>query len=134
MLDNRKNHLHLSTCGNLQFMNKFLKIFAFVFAVLFIYAAAVQYNDPDATKWYAIYGMAALASVLFAFGQLRTLWAIILMTFYIGFAMYSWPEKFEGVTIGKGDIVNIEQGREALGMLISGLVMAIYLFVGFRKK
>lgn len=115
-------------------MTKFFKIFAFVFAALFIYAAAVQYNDPDATKWYAIYGMAALASLLFAFGQLRTLWAIVLMIFYIGFAIYSWPEKFEGVTIGEGDIVNIEKGREALGMLISGVVMAVYSFAGLRKK
>lgn len=115
-------------------MNRFLKVFAFVFAALFIYAAIVQYNDPDATKWYAIYGMAALASILFAMGRLRTLWAILLTIFYIGFSIYTWPEKFEGVTIGGGDIVNIEKGREALGLLVAGVVMAVYSFAGSLKK
>lgn len=116
-------------------MNKFLKILAFIFFALFIYAAVVQYNDPDAVKWYAIYGMAALASILFAFNQLRLTWAIVLSGFYIGLTIYTWPEKFEGVTIGEGDIVNIERGREALGLLIAGVVMAIYaLGLLTRKK
>ncbi|WP_350287014.1 transmembrane 220 family protein [uncultured Croceitalea sp.] len=116
-------------------MNKFLKVLAFIFSALFIYAAVVQYNDPDAVKWYAIYGMAALASILFAFDQLRLTWAIVLSVFYIGLTVFTWPEKFEGVTIGEGDIVNIERGREALGLLIAGVVMAVYaLGLLTRKK
>lgn len=114
-------------------MNKFLKILAFIFAALFVYAAIVQYNDPDAMKWYAIYGTAALASLLFALGKLRLLWAIVLAVFYLGFTWYTWPEKFEGVTIGEGDIVNIERGREALGLLIAGVMMIVYAFGG-RKS
>ncbi|GMN08201.1 hypothetical protein MTsPCn5_35900 [Croceitalea sp. MTPC5] len=107
-------------------MNKFLKILAFVFMALFSYAAVVQHNDPDAVKWYAIYGMAAFASLLFALGNLRLFWALLLAIFYFGLAIYTWPEKFEGVTIGEGDIVNIERGREALGLLIAGIAMSIY--------
>ncbi len=107
-------------------MNKFLKILAFVFMALFSYAAVVQHNDPDAVRWYAIYGMAAFASLLFALGNLRFFWASLLAVFYFGFAIYTWPDKFEGVTIGEGDIVNIERGREALGLLIAGIAMSIY--------
>ncbi|MDT0608500.1 transmembrane 220 family protein [Croceitalea rosinachiae] len=107
-------------------MKKFLKILAFIFTALFVYAAAVQYNDPDAVKWYAIYGLAALASLLFGLGKLRVMWAIILTVFYLGLTIYTWPQKFEGVTIGEGDIINIERGREALGLLIAGIMMAIY--------
>lgn len=113
-------------------MNKFLRILAFVFAALFLYAAVVQYNDPDAIKWYAIYGTAALASLLFGFGKLRLMWAVILAIFYLGLTFYTWPEKFEGVTIGEGDIVNIERGREALGLLIAGIMMVLYT-LGSRK-
>lgn len=109
-------------------MNAFFKILGFVFTALFIYAVVVQYNDPDATKWYAMYGMAALASLLFALGKLRFLWALFLGVFFLGFAIYSWPAKFEGVTIGEGDIVNIERGREALGLIISAVLMFIYAF------
>lgn len=107
-------------------MKTFLKILAIIFALLFIAAAVVQYNDPDAVKWYLIYGLAALASILFALGRLKFLWALFLFGFFIGFAIYSWPAKFEGVTIGEGDIVNIERGREALGLLIAALAMGIY--------
>ena len=114
-------------------MNKFLKILAFIFTAMFVYAAVVQYNDPDANKWYAIYGMAAFASLLFGLGKLRLMWSVVLAVFYLGFSFYTWPEKFEGVTIGEGDIVNIERGREALGLLIAGIMMAIYALAGLKK-
>jgi len=107
-------------------MKTFFKILAFLFAAFFIWGAAVQYNDPDALKWYAIYGMGALASVLFAFDRLRFLWALFLFGVYLGLSIYNWPDVFEGVTIGEGDIVNIEKGREALGTGILAIVMLVY--------
>lgn len=108
-------------------MNLFFKILAAVFTGLFIYAIAVQYNDPDATRWYLYYGVAALASVLFIFNQLRISWAAVLLGFYVFMMFQVWPEKFEGVTIGEGDIVNIERGREALGLAITAFAMLVYL-------
>ena len=116
-------------------MKTFFKIFSLVFAVLFLWAAYLQYNDPDSLKWYAIYGLAALASILFAFDRLKFLWALFLFGFYIGFSIISWPAKFEGVTIGEGDIVNVEEGREALGLMILSLVMLMYaLRIRFINK
>ena len=45
------------------------------------------------------------------------------------FVLY-WPETFEGVQLDHGmKTVNIEEGRESLGSLISGIVMLVY---GFR--
>ncbi len=114
-------------------MKSFLKILGFVLAALFIWAAAVQYNDPDAFRWYVIYGAAALASILFALGQLKFIWALFLFGFYLGFGIYNWPAKFEGVTIGEGDIVNIEKGREALGMIFSAVIMLFYALVIKRR-
>jgi hypothetical protein len=44
-----------------------------------------------------------------------------------------WPDVFEGVTIGGGDIVNIERGRESLGMAVTALFFLI-LWVFPQKK
>lgn len=107
-------------------MNTFFKVLAFLLAIFFIWAAAVQYNDPDAIKWYVIYGTGALASILFALGKLKFLWALFLFGVYLGLSIFNWPDVFEGVTLGEGDIVNIEKGREALGTGILAVVMLIY--------
>ena len=36
----------------------------YFFAALFLFAAAVQYNDPDPARWMAIYGAAAAVAFL----------------------------------------------------------------------
>jgi hypothetical protein len=38
-------------------------------ALLFLFAAVVQYNDPDPLRWTAIYGAACLASITAAGGK-----------------------------------------------------------------
>ncbi|GAB3811307.1 hypothetical protein GCM10028895_01340 [Pontibacter rugosus] len=37
---------------------------------------------------------------------------------YTAGAILAWPERFEGIYIGGGDIKNIEEAREALGLLL----------------
>jgi Na+/proline symporter len=111
-------------------MKKFSKILALIFALLFIWAAFVQHNDPDALLWYAIYGVAAGACLLFYFDRFHPVLGIILATLYLIQTFLVWPDKFEGFTIGEGDIENIERGREAGGLLISGLFM---IFLSWRR-
>ena len=107
-------------------MTTVFKILSLVFAALFLWAAYVQYNDPDALQWYFIYGVATLASILFYINKLNYLIALCLGGIYFVLAITTWPDSFEGVTIGQGDIVNIEKGREALGLLIVSAVMFAY--------
>lgn len=107
-------------------MKNFFKIFALIMTVLFIVAAYVQWNDPDAVLWYFIYGIAALASVMFFYGRLSFIVALILGLLYIAGTVVLWPEKWEGLTLGSGDVENIERARESLGLLITGIVMLIY--------
>lgn len=107
-------------------MKNLFKLLSLVFTLLFIWAAYVQYNDPDALLWYAIYGVAAAASLFFYLGKLNSTVAIILSGIYFIGTVVLWPRKFEGITIGNGDIVNIERGRESLGLLIVAIVMLIY--------
>jgi Na+/melibiose symporter-like transporter len=107
-------------------MKNLFKLFGLLMAMLFVIAAYVQWNDPDATLWYFIYGIAALASILFFMGRLSFVVALILGLLYISGTVFLWPEKWEGLSIGDGDVVNIERARESLGMLITGLVMFVY--------
>jgi len=109
-------------------MKAIFKLLAVVFLGMFIYAIYVQLNDPDATLWYAIYGVAALASILFIMNKLPFSIAVILFLGYIiGCALF-WPEQYEGLSLGEGDIKNIEEGREAVGLLITAGIMMIYAF------
>ncbi|MDO6518953.1 transmembrane 220 family protein [Zobellia uliginosa] len=109
-------------------MRYFFKILGFVFTALFLWSAYVQNNDPDAFLWYGIYGLAAVVSLLFAMDRLNFSVAAVLGVLYLIGTIVSWPEKFEGFTIGEGDIVNIERGREACGLLIVALVMFTYMW------
>ena len=68
-----------------------MKISSALMALLFIAWAAFQYNDPDPFVWIVVYGLAALASILFLINRLKIyfplgflaigiVWAIILYT------------------------------------------------------
>lgn len=107
-------------------MKLFFKVFALIFACLFIWAAVLQWNDPDALVWYVVYVGAAISSVLFVYGRLTLPMALGFMFAYIAGAVFSWPDQFQGFTIGEGDINNIERGREAFGLLITAAVMLVY--------
>lgn len=113
-------------------METFFKIFAVVFALLFGYAIVVQFNDPDALKWILIYGVAAIASVLFLLKKLKSVIYFILMAFFLVLFVIYWPETYEGVQLDHGmKTVNIEEGRESLGSLIAAIVMLVY---GLRTR
>ena len=111
------------------------RILGALFAIFFVYAAAVQLNDIDAWIWVVLYALAAVASVLFAYGKLKRSWALALAVVYIGLAIYHWPPEFEGVALQDGmKTMNIELGRESLGMGISALIMLIYFLMLRGKK
>ena len=73
-------------------MKTFFKILAVIFTILFAWSAYLQYNDPDAQLWYAIYGVATLGSLLFAVGRLPFMAATILCSAYLIGAFVQWPE------------------------------------------
>jgi hypothetical protein len=51
-------------------MRGFARAGSFLMAAVFVYAAALQYNDPDPLRWAAIYLAAAAACILFVGGRL----------------------------------------------------------------
>ena len=110
------------------------RILGILFTLFFVFAAVVQLNDIDAWVWVALYGIAAIASVLFAYGRLKRPWTMVLVVVYLGLAIYHWPPEFEGVALQDGmKTMNVELGRESFGMGISALVLLIYFFMIPRK-
>lgn len=114
-------------------MKSISKGVALLFALLFITAAVLQYNDPDAALWISFYGVAAVACILFLMDRFQPILGLLLGLVYLVATIWVWPEKFEGVKIGNGDIENIERGREAFGLLIVTGVM-FFLARKARKK
>jgi len=109
-------------------MKTFFKILGVLFTILFLWSAYLQLNDPDPALWITVYLIAALASLLFVFNKLNFLLAAILVICSITGAILNWPESFEGITFNDMSHKNIEEGREALGLLLCGFIFIIYAF------
>ncbi|NNK76158.1 MAG: hypothetical protein HKP42_08840 [Maribacter sp.] len=116
-------------------MKHFFKVLGGVFTILFLISAVLQYNDPDSFLWMFIYGIAACAALGFVLVKVSyKVPAFVGLLAVIGF-FFLFPEKFEGFTIGEGDIKNIEEARESFGLLIIALVMFVFSFrLRLRKK
>ena len=111
-------------------MKSVYRIISLVFTVLFAWAAYLQSNDPDPLLWYLFYGTAAISCLLFFFNRFPYLLGLLLGVIYFAGTLWVWPEKFEGVTIGEGNIENIERGREAMGLAIA---MIVRFFLAWRS-
>lgn len=115
-------------------MKIFFKIIAIVFGVLFLVSAGLQYNDPDSLIWIIIWAVAGIVTLGFAFN--KTSLPVLLVSGVAALAgfFYCYPEKFEGFEIGAGDIKNVEEGREAFGLLIIAMVLLLLAFRTWRSK
>ena len=110
------------------------KVLGGIFTLLFIYAAVVQFNDPDSWLWIGLYILAAIASVLFMLKKLSKVFSLTLALLFAVLAVVHWPPEFEGVALQDGmKTLNIELARESLGMGIACVVMVIYSLL-IRKK
>ena len=107
-------------------MNLAFKILGYLFSILFLVAAVLQYNDPDALMWIFIWGISAVVSLLFALKKAAyNLTAVIaILALIAGF--YVYPSTFEGLGLENGNLKNVERGREAYGLFIIAATMLIY--------
>ncbi|MGB5371562.1 MAG: transmembrane 220 family protein [Flavobacteriaceae bacterium] len=115
-------------------MNNFFKVFGWIFGILCIVSAVLQYNDPDPLIWIIIYGLAALASIAFALDRLPN-WPLMVLgvVYALGF-LAVFPEEFVGFSLSSGDWKNVEEGRESFGLLILALVLLLFSFWGWYRK
>ena len=104
-------------------------------AVLFAFAAAVQYNDPDPLQWMAMYGLAMLACGLALAGRLPRLLAALAGLGALVWAGTLAPGVVERVSLGElfqpyGMLSTaVEEGREMGGLLIVAAWMGVLTLV-----
>ena len=90
-----------------------MRLVSLAMAALFVYSVAVQYNDPDPIIWMAIYGGAALFSILCTFRRIP--FALLLV---YGLVSLIWAATIAPLVIGKQSLIDSEEGREMLGLLL----------------
>ncbi|MFM7765401.1 MAG: transmembrane 220 family protein [Sphingomonadales bacterium] len=98
-------------------MKKIILILLFLIILGF---AAVQYNDPDAWFWIAVYLVYAMVIFSAIIRPLNTIWYLVAMIVPLIFAYFQWPESWEGI----GETMmneNTERARESLGLIICAL-------------
>lgn len=116
-----------------------MRVLTGLMGILFVFAAAVQYNDPDPIRWMAIYGLAALACGLALAGRLPR-WAPVV----VGLAALVWAATLAPRVVGRvslGDLFEsyamksepVEEAREMGGLLIVAGWMAVLAVVGSRR-
>ena len=116
-------------------MNLIVKAFAWVFGALCIVSAILQFNDPDPVMWILIYCIAATLCFGFALGRITFLILLLSGIMALAGGWYLFPEQFQGFEIGNGDIRNIEEAREAVGLFIVGIVHLFFaIWTRFWRK
>ena len=122
-----------------------MKIFNFIFLVLFVISAGLQYNDPDPALWILIY----LFGAMICFFAIRkqnyprlSLAGIILLFIYALYLFFdrdgvlSWLTEHQAENIAgsmKASSPWIEETREFFGLIILISVLSIN-FWSLRKK
>lgn len=122
-----------------------MKIFNIIFALLFVIAAVLQYNDPDPYVWIPIYMYGAVLCWLAFrgkyFPQLCMLGAIAcfgyaLYFFFTENGVLDWIRQHNAENIAetmKAEKPWIEDTREFFGLMILVGVLLINYFYGDRK-
>jgi len=121
-----------------------MKIFNIIFIIIFIFSAALQYNDPDPYIWVPIYLYGAYLCYQAIYKKYNLILYIIGLVIYIGYAVYLFFDK-QGVLSWFGEhnaesITQtmkatkpwIEETREFGGLLI--LIVVLLINMAWLKK
>ncbi|MFH5884975.1 transmembrane 220 family protein [Halalkalibaculum sp. DA3122] len=112
--------------------DKVLTVLSYFMAIVFVFAAFAQYNDPDMFAWMGIYLAAAVASLLHATGHYRKAVPVVVLVVALGWAAFIFPEFFEGESFSfrtfssvKMTNMEFETAREFGGLIIISLWMGV---------
>ena len=122
-----------------------MKVFNLIFCLLFVFSAALQYNDPDPYIWMPIYMYGAVLCWL-AFRNTYYPKAYLIGIFiYLGYAIYlffakdgvlDWINEHNAEDIAatmKAEKPWIEETREFFGLIILIVVLSIDYFYAKKK-
>ena len=118
-----------------------MKIFSYLFTVIFILFSLVQFNDPDPWLWIPIYLFSAYTSYCSTKNYYNPMLLMILATFYLISAIALFPFGSMGSWIQAEEVAKsfemkmpfIEEARESLGLFICFGVNLLFMFIGFKK-
>lgn len=117
-----------------------MRYLASFFALLFIWFAYLQLNDPDPTWWITLYLVPAYISFRMARKEFSPELVAVVSIIYIAYGLNSWLQMsgYEGFfTEGAGmemKTVNQELAREAAGLGICIFSFLIYTLYFFLRK
>jgi hypothetical protein len=111
-----------------------------IMGLLFLFAVIVQYNDPDPIRWMLIYGAAA-AACFWAMRGTTPRWLPALVLVASGIWLASWIPRVLG-KVGFSEMfqeagmatMEIEEGREAIGLLLVAIWMVVLLVTSRRSR
>ncbi|TVR14400.1 MAG: hypothetical protein EA391_12810 [Balneolaceae bacterium] len=111
-----------------------LKYLNYFFVLLFMFSAAVQYNDPEPIRWMAIYLAASVSCLLYVLQKFSWKFAAITAGIAIIWAVTIIPDlTAHGFRNMFSDVSMMQQGteeaREFLGLLlVAGWMLIIIIF------
>ena len=123
-----------------------MKVFNFIFCLLFVFSAALQYNDPDPYLWIPIYMYGSLLCWLAIRGKYYQKAYLIGIFIYLAYAIYlffakdgvlDWINKHNAEDIAatmKAEKPWIEETREFFGLIILIVVLVIDFFYSKKRK
>jgi hypothetical protein len=111
-----------------------------VMLLAFVFSVVVQFNDPDAFVWIAMYSLAALACALVLLGRGHWVFPAILMVATLAWAAALAPRVLGHVRFldmfGAFEMANagIEESREMYGLLVVTVWMAVLTIAGMKGR
>ena len=105
------------------------RVASLLLAVLFAYAASIQLNDPDPGRWIAVYGIAALISLLAVFRPPRPIVPWVLAVLALGWAATLVPGIYR-----EAAFTGTEEERELVGLVIVAAWMGAVGAAGRRIR
>ena len=123
-----------------------MKVFNLIFCLLFVFSAALQYNDPDPYLWIPIYMYGALLCWLAFRNKYYPKAYLIGIFIYLTYAIYlffakdgvlDWINKHNAEDIAatmKAEKPWIEETREFFGLIILIVVLTINYFYAKKRK
>lgn len=110
-----------------------------IMLVMFVFSTVVQFNDPDAPVWIAVYAAAAVLSGL-EIRRSAPVWAALALALiafvwssYIGRVVHDVPLSALFAEWEMKDL-RVEEAREMYGLMIVGVWMTAIASVSWRRK
>ncbi len=121
-----------------------MRVLNFMLALMFLFFAFLQVNDPDPVLWILIYGAMSVVCVMAMFEFYKRNLLVILAVLYSVYCYFLWPGVSEWLQqedksalfddVMKMEHLYIEESREFLGLIICLVVLVFYTVRSFRVR